>query len=134
MKSKQVQYLSVVLTQLTFVLNKKFAFPAGGVPIDANFNINRVFDRKKKRLYVSLSVEMFKKAKNAPFSLEATIEGTFECADFENLKKFSEIPAPVHLFPFLREVVANTSLKSGVPPLLLPPINLAAILSKKKKK
>ena len=134
MKSKQVQYLSVVLTQLAFVLNKKFSFPAGGVPIDANFNIKRVFDKKKKRLNVSLHVEVFKKAKNAPFSLEAAIEGTFECADFENLQKFSEINAPAHLFPFLREVVANTSLKAGIPPLLLPPVNLAAILSGKKKR
>ena len=134
MKSKQVQYLSVVLTQLAFVLNKKFSFPAGGVPIDTNFNIKRVFDKKKKRLNVSLHVEVFKKAKNAPFSLEAAIEGTFECADFENLQKFSEINAPAHLFPFLREVVANTSLKAGIPPLLLPPVNLAAILSGKKKR
>jgi preprotein translocase subunit SecB len=108
--------------------------PAGGVPIDADFNVKRVFDKKKKRLTTSLYIEVFKKAKNAPFSLAATIEGTFECADFEYLKKFSEINAPAHLFPFLREVVANTSLKAGVSPLLLPPINLAAILSEKKKK
>jgi preprotein translocase subunit SecB len=134
LKSNQIKYVSVVLTHLTFELNKKFKAPAGGVPIDANFNVKRIFDEKKKRLIASLYIELFKKVKNAPFSLEATIEGTFECADFEYLKKFSEVNAPAHLFPFLREIVANTSLKAGIPPLLLPPINLAAILAGKKKK
>lgn len=134
MKSNQVNYLSVVLTQLTFELNEKFKAPPGGVPIDADFNVKRVFDKKKKRLITSLYIEVFKKVKNPPFSLKANIEGTFECADFEKLKQFSEINAPAHLFPFLREIVANTSLKAGIPPLLLPPINLAAILSEKKKK
>jgi len=134
LKSNQIKYLSVILTQLTFELNRKFTMPTGGVRVDASFDVKRVFDKRKNRLITSLTIELFKKIKNPPFFLEATIEGTFECADFDNLKKFAQINAPAHLFPFLREIVGNTSLRAGIPPLLLPPINLATMLSEKKKK
>ena len=63
--------------------------------------------------------------------MKVTVEGIFAGKDYEQLKKFAKVHAIAHLFPFVREIIGNTTMKANMPPLLLPPINLSAIQSEK---
>lgn len=128
----KIQFIKVELTDLRFNLNKGFKPPKDGIEVKGDFKIKHSFSRDKGSLLTSLSAELFKNIKDAPFSLKAIVEGTFQGAH-EDLKKFSRVHAPAHLFPFLREIVSNITMRANIPPLILPPINLSAILSKKVK-
>jgi len=40
------------------------------------------------------------------------------------LKEYSNINAPAAIFPYIREAIASTTTKAGIPPVLIPPMNL----------
>jgi preprotein translocase subunit SecB len=128
-----IQFNSVALAELFFKLNKSFVLPKDGIPIEIVFRTKNSFSPDKKKLTVLLSVKLFEKSKNRPFEMEVSVEGIFSGKDYKELLKFSKILAPAHLFPFIREIIGNTTMKANMPPLLLPPVNLLAVRSKKKK-
>jgi protein-export chaperone SecB len=47
----------------------------------------------------------------------------------ENLKvdDFIKYHAPAHIFPYLREYLTSLSTRSGLPQVILPPVNMAAL-------
>lgn len=47
----------------------------------------------------------------------------------ENLKidEFIRYHAPAHIFPYLREFLTSLSTRSGLPQVILPPVNMAAL-------
>jgi len=127
-----IRFTKVSLVELDFILNKKFKPPKDRVPVEVSFNTKNSLSPDKKTLAVMLSVILFKKTKNGPFQMKVTVEGTFVSNNIEELKKFSRVNALAHLFPFVREIIGNTTMKANIPPLLLPPLNLTAILTKEK--
>lgn len=126
-----INFIDVALTELRFKLNKDFKPPKDGLPVAIDVKTGRSFSPNKKNLSVKLSVALFPKEKNRPFSMKVTVEGVFAGKDYEQLKKFAKVHAIAHLFPFVREIIGNTTMKANMPPLLLPPINLSAIQSEK---
>jgi preprotein translocase subunit SecB len=125
-----INFISVTLTELTFELNKNFRLPKDGIPIEISLKTKNSFSQDKKTLNALLSVILFQKTKNQPFEMKVSVEGIFSSNDDKALKKFSKVHAPAHLFPFIREIIGNTTMKAGIPPLLLPPINLSVIQGK----
>ena len=128
-----INFIDVALTELDFKLNKNFKPPKkDGIPVGIDVKAKSSFSPDKKNLSVELSVSLFLKENNRPFSMKVTVEGVFAGKDYEQLKKFAKVHALAHLFPFVREIIGNTTMKANMPPLLLPPINLSAIQSEKK--
>jgi preprotein translocase subunit SecB len=66
--------------------------------------------------------------------MKVTVEGTFTGDAPEELKRFAKVNAPAHLFPFVREIIGNTTMKANIPPLLLPPFNISAMVALQKQK
>lgn len=128
-----INFVKVTLIELNFKLNRDFKPPKDGIPVDISFKTKKSFSSDKKSLSVILSVTIFQKEKNNPFVMKVFVEGTFTGKSYEELEKFSKIHAPAHLFPFVREIIGNTTMKANIPPLLLPPLNISAMLSSKKK-
>ncbi len=132
-----INFIQVSVTELNFKLNNKFKLPSNGVPVELALKINSSFSRDKIDLTVILTATLFQNTKTAPFKMKVSIEGIFTGKDHKELKKFSDIHAPAHLIPFLRETIGNTTMKANLPPLLLPPFNISEMVkatkSKKKK-
>ncbi len=128
----EINFISVALTELTFKLNEAFVRPKDGMPIEISVKSKNSLSPDKTILKVILSVSLFGKTENQPFEMKVSIAGTFTGKDTKELEKFSKIHAPAHLFPFVREIIGTTTMKAGIPPLLLPPFNLASLLSTKK--
>ena len=64
------------------------------------------------------------------FNVQCTMIGLFSViAGNENmdLADFSRLNAPALIFPYIRETIASTSIKAGIPPVIIPPINLNAV-------
>jgi preprotein translocase subunit SecB len=128
----EIDFINVALTELNFKLNKDFKPPKGGIPVEVGFKSKSSFSQDKKTLTVILSVILFNRAEIKPFKMKISVEGTFRGKDYEELKRFSKVHALAHLFPFVREIIGSTTMRANIPPLLLPPVNLSAILEKKK--
>lgn len=127
-----INFIRIALTELNFKLNKNFKPPKDGIPVDISFKTRNSFSANKKNLTVELSVALFVEKKDRPFTMKITVEGTFSGKDYQQLEKFSKVHAPAHLFPFVREIIGNTTMKANIPPLLLPPINLSAVQTAEK--
>lgn len=127
-----INFIDIALTELSFKLNKDFKPPKDGLPVVIDVKTGRLFSPNKKNLSVKLSVALFPKEKNRPFSMKVTVEGVFAGKDYEQLKKFAKVHAIAHLFPFVREIIGNTTMKANMPPLLLPPVNLFGIRTRNK--
>jgi len=129
-----INFIKVSLTELDFKLNKQFKLPKDGIPVELGINLKSSFSKDKKTLTVILSALLFHKTKNPPFQMKASVEGIFTGNDYKELEQFSKINAPAHLFPFIREAIGNTTMRANIPPLLLPPFNVSAILDELKSK
>ncbi len=127
-----INFDRIALAELDFKLNKDIKLPKEGIPVDISFKQKNSFNSDKKILNVLLTVILFHETKNPPFVMRVSVEGTFSAHDTKELQKFSKVHAPAHLFPFIREIVGNTTMKANIPPLLLPPFNLSAILKEQK--
>ena len=70
-------------------------------------------------------------AKNLAKGL-VTANGRFKLKDSPNLpiQKFADLNANAIIYPFLREYVANLSLKAGMTVILLPSVNFVAYARK----
>jgi len=87
---------------------------------------------KENKLGVELKVEL-----NAVKGSEKTVKvtalvkmlGIFKFSEIPEygLEQFSEINAAAIIFPFVREHLASVSIKAGIPPVLLPPVNFVEL-------
>ncbi len=44
------------------------------------------------------------------------------------LNDFMAVHAPAHIYPYVREYLSSLSMRSGMPMIVLPPLNIAALL------
>jgi len=68
------------------------------------------------------------------FSADINFVGVFSALTSESnlpLDDFIKNQAPAHIYPYAREFLTSLSARSGMPPVILPPINIAAILELK---
>ena len=99
--------------------------------VEVNVNAGKIADK------VFESAIMFKaEATNKSgviYDLEATYAGMFQVQNMpeQALEPFLLINCPSLLFPFLRRLVADLTREGGFPPLLLDPIDFAALYMKR---
>lgn len=60
--------------------------------------------------------------------ISVKMAGMFECVgdtQIPDYKEFGRVNAAAIIFPYIREHISSLSLKAGLAPLILPPINFA---------
>jgi len=127
-----INFVGLALTELHFKVNRNFKKPKDGIRVEIDVKTRKRFSPDRKTLDFTLSFILFQRTRNKPFDMKVSVEGTFKGDDPIEIKKFSKINAQAHLFPFVREIIGTTTMRANIPPLLLPPFNLAAMLSEKK--
>ena len=88
-------------------------------------------NREKNKMKISLSVEVFKGIQNAPFTIDAEITGIFSINGSEDISQF-EPNAIAIMYPYLRAIVSTYTSVANVVPIILPAINVNAMLKNKK--
>lgn len=61
-------------------------------------------------------------------SINVKMVGVFECIgpnEIENFETFGKINGAAMIFPYIREYITNISLKAGIGPIFLPPVNFS---------
>ena len=88
-------------------------------------------NQEKNKMNITLSVEAFKGIEDAPFWMNVEIMGAFELVGEDDISKY-EANAIAIMYPYLRAIVSTYTASANVAPLILPAINVNAMLRKKK--
>ena len=135
-QSKQpgLKFDRIIVKNINFDRTEQFT---GKPKLNINFKQNIQIDPNKNRMICLLTGSLEDENKN--FHFEATIAGFFSSKE-ENpnmpIEEFAKSNALAHMFPFFRELVFNITSRAGIPPIILPPMNVNAMIkdSEKKKK
>jgi preprotein translocase subunit SecB len=135
-KDKQpgIDFYKIIIERISFERNPDFSFPEEGLKVDIKINTNSNIDKSKKILKLSLDLYLFSETEKSPFKLSILISGYFKAKYLEKLEEFSKVQGPALLFPFAREIIADLTMRSGFPPLIIPPVNILALVGKSPKK
>jgi len=96
---------------------------------DANLdlNIDTEVSVNNNIISVAETVSVTKTHNNTEqFSFLVKMVGIFECIGESQLKdyeKFGKINGAAIIFPYIREHITNLSMKAGLGPIILPPVN-----------
>lgn len=91
-------------------------------------------EKKEKQLKVHLGISF--NNEDAPFIFKINTVGLFEFDQDitnEDVESIANVNCAAILYPFLREILADTTRRAGFPPLLLPSINFVNLNKKLKK-
>lgn len=132
-----IDFENVYLDSINFKTNRQYKHNkqitlAPG--FDYKYNIGKNKGGRSERLFALLSFNPFERSEETPFSLHISIIGLFSASKKSNmrLEYFAKEHAPAHLVPFMREIVANITSRTPYP-LILPPVNVLALIKSKKK-
>ena len=97
----------------------------------ADIDIRMSMTREEDACRVYLETEYVQKTGdqifvNARVNIVGYFKMTGEMAD-ETIRMFCDVNAPAILFPFVREAFASASVKAGLRPVLLQPVNFVEL-------
>ena len=93
---------------------------------------NSKINKEKNRMEISLSTEIFKGIENAPFNMSVEIVGFFELEGDDDISHY-EANAIAIMYPYLRAIISTYTSSANVMPVILPAININAVLNNKSK-
>ncbi|MDO9067470.1 MAG: protein-export chaperone SecB, partial [Deltaproteobacteria bacterium] len=100
-----------------FDINRSFE-PGPDIKVEVKITINHTWQQDSKVLQVSDVVEV--SGDEAPFNLMIEYGGIFlfegELTDTDEIRRIAEINCASILFPFAREVIAETTRRAGIGP------------------
>lgn len=127
-KNYNLQLINYQIDDILFIINQSFTWPKGGIDLKPSFK-RRIVNKDDDSAIVSITIDIAKD-ESLPFSLHLTINGYFK------LEKWNETEdgrflmtnnASAILFPYLRQAVSNITTISGMPPYVLPVMNVATL-------
>ena len=134
------QFTKYVFEELTFKLNKKYHPNKEQNPVDLQFDIKTKIPSNcelSDKGWVILSCFIKNDQSNEPpFELNAIMRGEFKtnvAVSKEKMQKFLELNGVTAMFPFLRSAITDLTRIGNLKPLLLPLINVGALVRKNKK-
>jgi preprotein translocase subunit SecB len=132
----QVKILSQYVKDLSFenpIVRKLIASPGDSPNLKVEVNVSA--DRVDGDIYES-AINFKATASNnigTIYVLETVYAGLFKIESMpeQALEPFLLISGPTTIFPFLRRLVADVTREGGYPPLLLDPIDFAALFMRR---
>lgn len=131
-KTKQpgINFNSIILVKESFW--RDYNVPADSeIVFNVDMSINIQENISNTQLITSL---ILKSGEKEVLKLESTFVGSFSINQ-ENknmdMEQYLKNNSPALMFPFIREHIATITQKSGVGPVLLPPINIIALVNQK---
>jgi preprotein translocase subunit SecB len=130
-KQPGFHFQSIMLLESSFKRNSIIDFSKNHIP-DVTISTN--FDRIENELVCNVELDFSVIVNNDPIiNCKCKFVGLFEIIGnpIIDVSSFGNINAPSIIFPFIREHVAGISLKAGISPILLPPVNFVEMAENK---
>ena len=117
-----ISFDDIILKELVFSRKEGFSErPVLTMDLETNISISPDEDK----LTYEMSCEI--KDEKEFFNIKCTMIGFFSVIKGEEnmgLREYSELNAPATVFPYIREAIASTTTRAGIPPVVIPPTNL----------
>ncbi len=102
--------------------------------IDIEFKVNSTISEDKNLLIIEIFTHL--KDKKESFELDFAMIGRFGViSDKENmsLDQFIKVNGPALMVPYIRETISNITMRSGLKPVIIPPINIVSMVQNQEK-
>ncbi len=115
------------LLSVHFDLNRNFE-QGPDIELNTSLSLNHDYIDEQNSLRLFMKVEV--SGESAPLNISVEMGSLFQ---FEKkpaagkLSKIAEINCAAMVFPFVREVIADLTRRSGLPPFLIPPFNFVEL-------
>jgi len=118
------QIKNIILAESSFSRIKNVIFEGN---IENNLQIHTEVDVNEKVITVAEEAIVVQKFQDMEqVNIKIKMVGVFECigdSQLTNFEEFGNVNGAAILFPYIREHVTNLSLKAGIDPIILPPVN-----------
>ena len=125
---------TVVLTESEF---KRYPQVDKNVSLNCEFSYRKeLINDKNGQAFLTACITGANKANDEiAFEISCTFAGKYRIDKEPNMEmqKFLDEYAPAHLFPYIREYINSISMRAGIPPVILPPLNILVLLKLDKK-
>lgn len=129
------QIAEIFLLESQFKREQNIDFSHPSLKNKVSIETDHKFDIENNSLHITVILN-FAAVISAKKVITSKIKmiGMFNCSSDAQLSidQFSKANGPAIMFPFLREHLAATSLKSGIKPILLPAINFIKLSAENK--
>ena len=135
MKNNTYKLLNIILIESSFKREPIIEFDNKEIKNNINIDVQNSIDGKNLFVTVILNFDTSLHEKKFIVS-KIKMLGIFEFGEKTKLsiEDFGYINAPAIIFPYIREHLSNVSMKAGIQPILLPPINFVKLAKEKRKK
>lgn len=132
--ASDMKLINYKVLKTIFELNESFEHKKGKIVVQPDFkrDIKKINDTQYEILLsVKISPEINKGP--LPFSAEVVISSLFEMNEWEkeDLNNLAINNATAILFPYLRTLLATVTMNGGIPPFVLPIMNVAKLFMNK---
>ncbi|MCK9452687.1 MAG: protein-export chaperone SecB [Bacteroidales bacterium] len=136
MEKDAFKLLNILLIESSFNREPQIDFENQDLHNNINIDVQNSTENSNI-LYVTVIMDFDTSINDKKFiTAKIKMLGVFEYGEelTLSLDNFANINAPAIIFPFIREHLSNVSMKAGIQPILLPPINFVELAKDKKKK
>jgi len=136
-----LQFMNYSVDKIIFQKNNTYDKEEAELNVKFEHNI-REDDENKGNYYINLTMNLFNEEetdyKDCPFKLEISMTGLFKLQDSESVanevkgKLLNENTLAI-LFPYMRSLITSVTANANISPLILPPINIIAMLKSEEK-
>lgn len=137
-----LQFINYTVNKIVFENNNTYNKDEANLKLKFNHNIKED-DKEPGIYYITLEVKLYDKdeinLKDCPFQLEISLTGLFKLVNFDGIeveikdKLINENTIAI-LFPYLRSLITSVTASANINPLILPPVNVIAMLENEKNK
>ena len=125
-----LKFVKYIVNQVNFRLNENIKDIPQSWQLSFNIENETKIEELENKMSIKLCVKIFEDVNDAPFYMDATITGFFELLGEDNIQGY-EANAIAIMYPYLRAIVSTYTASANVNPLILPAINVNAMLKSK---
>ena len=126
--NSSLKFINYIVNNVYFNYNQK---QNSEITWKLTFNFRHVtkINEEKNKMEISLSTDIFKDIEDAPFNMSVEIVGFFELEGIGDISHY-EANAIAIMYPYLRAIISTYTSSANVMPIILPAININAVLNK----
>lgn len=125
-----LRFLNYIVNKVNYQTNNNLKPNPEGWKLDFDIKNTTEISPEKDKMNIILNVNIFNGIEGAPFFMEVEITGYFELVGEDDIIKY-EANAIAIMYPYLRAIVSTYTSASNVAPIIMPAINVNAMLKNK---
>jgi Preprotein translocase subunit SecB len=127
-----IKFIGYKVSKVIFEINENFGIQDDAVEMNYEFDINVAFDKEEQMAVVGLKciINREYEKSNKPFFINLELQGLFyydSNLEDSQLQGLLNTNAVAIVFPYLRSLISTITVNCGIPPVIIPTMNLVEV-------